>query len=428
MSLLAEHGAIVLGQKSMTMRRNASEGWSGHHCIGDMDTDLQAHESKNPRVTLTRACSFSNVCWAPATGEWLYYQNDSPQHGEGLPSLATSSGGARRRDMLSLKVVNRREPSGAHVARIRRLTALMGGRFAPNIGHFVWDHAFALLTSMSQLGVYASELNVLRTSACMKHGSQNGFVPELCAALADAFLAPLNGRSPVASPRGWVRTLDELRAAHPTSKRLCFDQLQAGGTYNAFDAEPLNVGREGFIALYRYRVLQWHGLNPLASAASPRILLVRKTGKHADSGRHKRFISNFEEVSEYVRGRFGQHADIRVTSFADMTFADQLKQVTSTSISFSPCGGISMILPFLPHGAHVVLTNYIIRTADPHWVGFHGECAVSCVHRTRTQTRHISAPIICCASNVAARRTARGRWRSSCGATCATSTRSTIAF
>merc|ERR1712118_363393 len=52
-----------------------------------------------------------------------------------------------------------------------------------------------------------------------------------------------------------------------------------------------------------------------------------------------------------------------------------------------------MILPFLPEGAHAVLMNYQIGPGEPRR---HGECE-----------------------------DARGRWRPSCGVTCATSTRCT---
>lgn len=377
-AILAEHGAIVLGNEALHLRH--IDIWSGHHCVGDVDTDLMAHERKVPRpfFPLTRACVFSSICWAPLTGKWLYHEsNRSRLDITDKIFVATSSAGTRRGDALALKVVHRQlDSSSRELAMIPGLTALMGERFAPNVGHFIWDNAFALLTSMSQLGVYTSELNVLRTSSCMATKTAS-FARAFCDELAEAFLSPLNGRSPTAPSRGWVRTLDQLRAAYPSSKRICFKQLQAGGVFNAFDSEPLNSGREGLFALYRHRVLQWHGLNSFATrpAAPPRILLVRKSSKRAEGARRKRDITNFQGVNEHMRSRFGNHADVRVTSFAGMPFAEQLQLITSTSVAFSPCGGISMLLPFLPRGAHVVLINYIIRTLDPRYVGVHGECA-----------------------------------------------------
>jgi hypothetical protein len=272
---------------------------------------------------------------------------------------------------------------------------------------------------MSQLGVYTGNLNVLRTSA------PAAYDPRLFAAYSDAFLAPLTGHSFNASTRGWVRTLDQLRKAYSSSHLICFEELQAGGAYNVFDSEALNVGREGLIALFRHRVLHWHGLNPRAvrPAARPRILLVHKTS--VNSNRLVRIILNFDQVSQYVRTRFGAHADIQVTGFASMPLAEQLALVTSTSVAFSPCGGISMILPFLRHGAYAMLINYIIRSANPNYEGPHGECAVSITQPQKMHpSQHLCPSAFCelmCLSAVALHRIARGPWRLNYGVMYATS-------
>lgn len=69
--------------------------------------------------------------------------------------------------------------------------------------------------------------------------------------------------------------------------------------------------------------------------------------------------------------RFGQVAHVTTTTFADLSISEQLRLVASTTIAISPCGGVSMILPFLPEGAHAVLMNYMIGPRDPVR---HGEC------------------------------------------------------
>ena len=242
----------------------------------------------------------------------------------------------------------------------------------------MWEGAFALLTAMAQLGVYTAELNVLRTSTCPTFGGTYAFAPKFCDEMASAFLGPLTADSAEASTRGWVLTLKQLLRAHASSQSICFEQLLAGGLFNMFDAEALNAGREGLLALYRYRVLRWHGLSPLATspgAPQTRILLVNKSGVRAYNGRLRRGIVNFPEVHEHVRARFDTVADVRVTGFAGMPLAEQLQLITSTSVCFSPGGGVSLLLPFLPRGAHAILVNYIIRTLDSHYAGEHGECS-----------------------------------------------------
>ena len=76
------------------------------------------------------------------------------------------------------------------------------------------------------------------------------------------------------------------------------------------------------------------------SPRSHTILLVDKAGK--------RSIHNFRQVQRHVTERFGGMAKVEVTSYAGLTMVQQLSLVARTTVAVSPCGSISMILPFLP--------------------------------------------------------------------------------
>mgnify|MGYP000968157724 CR=1 FL=1 len=93
------------------------------------------------------------------------------------------------------------------------------------------------------------------------------------------------------------------------------------------------------------------------------ILLVQKEGR--------RRIHNFKEVRLHVERTFASVASVRTTGFAGQPMAVQFRLVASTTLAISPCGGISMILPFLPEGAHAILMNYQASESDPKR---HGEC------------------------------------------------------
>ena len=73
------------------------------------------------------------------------------------------------------------------------------------------------------------------------------------------------------------------------SSLLCFEKLLVGGSFDAFNSEALNVGKEALLALYRSRVLRWHGIDPGIVPKEHQILLVNKHGKRA--------IHNFGKVS-----------------------------------------------------------------------------------------------------------------------------------
>mmetsp|Transcript_43597 Transcript_43597/g.108472 ORF Transcript_43597/g.108472 Transcript_43597/m.108472 type:complete len:272 (-) Transcript_43597:364-1179(-) len=209
---------------------------------------------------------------------------------------------------------------------------------------------------MAQLGVYTPRLRILRTQGCdalPKEGSRR-----VCAKFAAAFLQPLLG-----SHGDEVITLPQLRATAAPGEPICFDELLVGSAFDSFNSDELNDGKEPLLALYRARVLAWHGLLPRAVPSAHAILLIRKEGK--------RGIANFAMVERFVRTRYGSVASVTTTSFSTLPMAQQLALVSQTTIAVSPCGGISMILPFLPEGAHAILMNYMVGPDD---VRRHGEC------------------------------------------------------
>ena len=44
--------------------------------------------------------------------------------------------------------------------------------------------------------------------------------------------------------------------------------------------------------------------------------------------------------------------------------AEQFRLLSETTVAVSPCGGVSMILPFLPPGAYAVLLNYMLGPGE----------------------------------------------------------------
>ena len=57
--------------------------------------------------------------------------------------------------------------------------------------------------------------------------------------------------------------------------------------------------------------------------------------------------------------------------YAGLSMAEQFRLLSETTVAVSPCGGVSMILPFLPQGAYAVLLNYMLGAGEPQR---HGEC------------------------------------------------------
>mmetsp|Transcript_89735 Transcript_89735/g.284072 ORF Transcript_89735/g.284072 Transcript_89735/m.284072 type:complete len:132 (-) Transcript_89735:53-448(-) len=99
--------------------------------------------------------------------------------------------------------------------------------------------------------------------------------------------------------------------------------------------------------------------------------MVKKEGR--------RSIHNFDAVAAHVQARFGNVSRVCSETFLGLTWAQQFRIIADTTVAVSPCGGISMLLPFLPSGAFAILINYM--RPFPVLLGTflqpveHGECA-----------------------------------------------------
>jgi hypothetical protein len=230
-----------------------------------------------------------------------------------------------------------------------------------------WDEAFPLLVAMAQLGVYTPALRILRTAPCAQLGKR-ATSSAVCRKFAAAFLAPLMGGGGAEEPPTLHAVARGAAVPGAVGRRdgtrpVCFEKLLVGGTFDSFNQEALNSGKEPLIALFRARVLAAHGIAPDVPPTRHTILLVAKKGR--------RVIANFKRVQAAVRSAFSSVATIVSTDFSGMTMREQLRLVSSTTVAVSPCGGISMILPFMPEGSHAVLVNYMLGQGEE---ARHGEC------------------------------------------------------
>lgn len=249
---------------------------------------------------------------------------------------------------------------------------------------------------MAQHGEMASsdETVVLRTHACNESvagrgGGEGGSISSkwdgpptasearLCSKFVNGFLRPI----------GAVETVRGL-AAHYAARghrTVCFRRLIAGGYYDMFNL-PSHAGKEPWLALYRHRVLAHHRLAPPRGWPPPptahKLLIVRKEGR--------RGIANFAPTLRYVQGGCeglcGGIGTVEPVSFQGLTIREQLALLLSTTIAVSPPGGASMVLPFLPHGAHAILINFMLAEkpsgTEKHSAG--GEAAERCTRCSLT--------------------------------------------
>ena len=196
-------------------------------------------------------------------------------------------------------------------------------------------------------------------------------------------------------PLGALTTVSGLAAQHAAAGRrhVCFERVVVGGYYDMFNAEH-HAGKEPWLQLYRQRVLAHHALAPpppsLGFAPPPTahsFIIVNKQGR--------RGTYNFDEVVAYLRAACkGLATGWRRPCSRCIPHderEEQLRIVSTATIALSPPGGVSMILPFLPEGAHAILINYMVgegadtsrlrAEARVQSVAHHGSCALEALRR-----------------------------------------------
>ncbi|KAL3918414.1 MAG: hypothetical protein SGPRY_006030 [Prymnesium sp.] len=321
----AEEIMLQLGPPvRIPLRRAVESGsFSRWRCVGGLE-DLQIFEH--------RSCLFENVCYDLGSADFLFYSRH-PSNTSGMPALFDHKRGKqykfrhrrsegdpldtdflplskwvpyRERHSWSPRIVPGPLPASRHT--MKGLTAFSAPFVPTNLGHVAWDEAFPLLVAMAQLGVYSPRMRLLRTHGCeaLKPASRG-----VCAKFAAAFLQPLLG-----SRTDSILTLAQLRAQPTRGGLACFEKLLVGSAFDSFNSDALNDGKEPLLALYRARVLLWHGLSPGATPSRHTILLVRKEGKRA--------IANFKMVEAFVRKSYGHLAAVQTSAFSNLPMTEQV--------------------------------------------------------------------------------------------------------
>eukprot|EP00667_Euglena_gracilis_P011443 EG_transcript_11685 len=87
----------------------------------------------------------------------------------------------------------------------------------------------------------------------------------------------------------------------------------------------------------------------------------------ANSAWLHRVIHNAVELRQFIAEAFPE-AVVELVEWHHLPFAQQLQKLGHTSVLITPCGGVSMILPFLPDGAHAIVMDYLSTgSRDDPW-------------------------------------------------------------
>lgn len=337
------------------LRREDHARSSKFRCTGS-ENDIGAMDA--------RLCVFSNICYRRDSQRFYYFRLPNSEkkplfydaskgmlyqfsdNNDAAGFLSLSSGGGTSWAPI---VANESYPT-KNVTVLRHLHSLMQNRFADsNIAHGLWEDLGSISYSMERMNVFDRNLVIMQLDKISDTPLFRTYIQYVIPALSE---------HPMVDLHTYARSFN--------TDYVCFDSLIAGGQLNVFPRALIreNHGREALFYNWRSKILQYNGFDPKFVPSAHHIIITDKSQSiwtHAGSKRH-RAIVNVEEVAKFIRLTY-PNISSEVVQWHTIPFQEQLEKLMNTTILITPCGGVSLIIPFLPHGAHAIVMDYYVNIA-----------------------------------------------------------------
>ena len=308
-----------------------------------------------------RLCIFYNTCYNKDTGRFHYFKStlrgpkplfydaakgmifEFTGNGRGEPFLSLASRGNMP---WAPVIVNEMYPT-TNFTRLHPLHSLMMITFGTgNIAHGLWEDLGSISYGMERMSVVDPDLVIMHYGKIENTRLDQSYLQ---------YVIPALTKNPMVVLEPYMQTFN--------TKYVCFDSLIAGGQLTVFPRPQIkeNHGREALFYNWRSKLIQYNGFNPNFVPKSHHIILTNKSESawtRPGAKRH-RAIVNLEEVEKFVRLTYPT-ISVEVVEWHKITFNEQISKLLNTTILITPCGGVSLILPLLPHGAHAIVMDYYV--------------------------------------------------------------------
>lgn len=355
---------VLNGQKTTTFpkkdriaisyfRRHENEKFSKFVCSGS---------ENNIQMWPDRLCIFYDICYNRDTDHFYYFRSaqrkpkplfyDSAkgmlfqfsESNDGVGFLSLSADGNAP---WAPVIINTSYPE-RNFTRLHQLHSLTKYRFAEgNIGHGLWEDLGSISYSMDRMNVADRKLVIMYLGEVA-----NTTLSELY----HQYVIPALTENPMVEFGTYAQSFN--------TTYICFDNLMVGGQLLALLSERIreNHGREALFYNWRSKIIQYNGFDPKFVPKIHHIIITNKSQSlwtHGSTSRH-RAIVNLKEVEEFIKLTYPT-ISTEVVEWHTVPFNKQLEKLVNTTILITPCGGVSFVIPFLPHGAHAIVMDYYVN-------------------------------------------------------------------
>lgn len=213
-----------------------------------------------------------------------------------------------------------------------------------NLGHLLWEEMGSLFYTMERFGLVVEKQKVVVLIRLEE-------LPEyyLFRKILDAFMPVLGGP--------YVLYHDYVPGVAG-----CLHHVIAGGIEPVFLPGSNNLGKEALFASFRNAIIHKFGLedhHPMEDHPIPPIHIIVTRKAVSFAGLIRRTILNVDEIYDFIKREYSNNiTTVEVVDWSQYSFQEQVKKMLQTSVIVTPCGGVSMMLPFLPRGAYAIITDF----------------------------------------------------------------------
>ncbi|CAF1157411.1 unnamed protein product [Adineta steineri] len=338
------------------LRQNEHQYSSKFRCTGDENV-IDAWKD--------RLCVFYNTCYNKNTNQFYYFRfaQNKPKplfydSAKGMlydfniyrkhnAFVSLSSGGQTPWVPI---IVNQTYPT-KNFTRLHNLHSLMKTRYASgNLGHGLWEDLGSIAYSMERMNIVDRKLIIMHLDEIANTSLFRTY---------HQYVIPALTENPMVEFKAYIESFN--------TEYVCFDSLIVGGQLSVFPKPQIkeNHGREALFYNWRSKIIEYNGFNPKFVPKKHHIIITNKSHSIAarpGSKRH-RAIANLQEVENFVRNTY-PNISTEVVEWHTIPFDKQIEKILHTTILITPCGGVSLILPMLPHGAHAIVMDYYVTDPD----------------------------------------------------------------
>ncbi|KAJ3319870.1 hypothetical protein HDV06_005846 [Boothiomyces sp. JEL0866] len=347
----------TIKQVNKDYRSNNTHFRSVYKCLGKQNVFEEASR---------RSCHFKNICYDMEKKEFQYYQPfkepvfydriQGPMYEFREPFIELN--GIQKWNDLTFftpkVVVGELDYNNA---TFHNVTTVLWAHWAHeyNLGHLIYEELAATFIAMKRFGIFQPDNQLLN----MRGDIDNGVYKKFTEGYGKAMSA-----NPIRGMEGYFNEVSN------GTRYLCFNDLIVASATRAFlnYQDEYSEGKEVIWEEFRDRVYESYDLDPNAPLPKKHgILFVQKRGslRGDDDGRtHYHDIFNLDEIVAEMKKRFPE-LKYRIMDPSKYSIEDQLIIMSHYSILVTPCGGVSMLTPFMPKNSHVIIMDYYGNDDEP---------------------------------------------------------------